>query len=128
MDHGGRIPRVVREGLYARDLRPGDPCLRFGTDVDMRPVRTHTFNGEKYTVDHLTEIGGLCDIEAKSLVILRGNNINALGSALEEGLHALGIPDRYLHKSDSKVPIGKSLSKVDDLARFLWRLGYRLEK
>lgn len=91
----------------------------------MKPVKTHTFNGKKYTVEQVTELGGICDTYAKNLVILRGNSINALGSALEEGLHALDIPDRYLHKSDNKVPIGKSLSKVDDLARFLWRLGFR---
>jgi len=92
------------------------------------PVRTATFNGERYTVEQVTELAGICDIDAKNLVILRGDSINALGSALEEGLHALGIPDRYLHKPNNKVPIGKSLSKVDDLARFLWRLGYRRVK
>jgi len=91
----------------------------------MRKVKTHTFNGKKYDVTQHTEIDGMCDIEGKVLSILRGNNIRVLGSALEEGLHALGIPDKYLHKPESKVPIGKSLSKVDDLARFLWRLGYR---
>jgi len=93
----------------------------------MKPVKTHTFNGKKYEIAQCTEIDGICDEEGKVLSILRGNSIRALGSALEEGLHALGIPDRYLHKSESNVPIGKSLSKVDDLARFLWRLGYRLK-
>ena len=91
----------------------------------MREVKTHTFNGKTYTVEQITELGGICDIHAQNLIILRGNSINTLGSALEEGLHALNIPDRYLHKSTNKVPIGKSLSKVDDLARFLWRLGWR---
>ena len=91
-------------------------------------VRTHTFNGKKYEIAQYTEIGGICDEEGAVLSILRGNNIKALGSALEEGLHALNVPDRYLHKSESKVPIGKSLSKVDDLARFLWRLGFRRTK
>lgn len=94
----------------------------------MRKVRTHTFNGEKYTVEEVTELEGICDTYAKNLVVLRGNSINALGSALEEGLHALDIPDKYLHKSNNKVPIGKSLSKVDDLACFIWRLGYRRVK
>jgi len=91
----------------------------------MRKVKTHTFNGKKFNISHYTEISGLCDYAAKELSIMRGNDIKALGSALEEGLHALGVPDRYLHKPENKVKIGKSLSKVDDLARFLWRLGYR---
>lgn len=90
-------------------------------------VHTHTFNGTKYSICEITEIGGLCDYEGRELTILRGNNIKALGSALEEGLHALDIPDRYLHKPDKDVEIGQSCSKVDDLARFLWRLGYRRE-
>ena len=93
-----------------------------------REVKTHTFNGEKYTIEQVTQLDGICEIEAKNLTILRGNNITALSSALEEGLHALDIPDRYLHKSEKKTPIGKSLSRVDDLARFLWRLGYRKAK
>ena len=88
-------------------------------------VRTHTFNGTKYGICEITEIGGLCDLEGQELTILRGNNIKALGSALEEGLHALNIPDRFLHKPDKEVEIGQSTSKVDDVARFLWRLGYR---
>jgi len=91
-------------------------------------VKSHTFNGKRFTVEQITEIGGLCEIEAAHLTILRGDNLTALGSALEEGLHAMGIPDKYLHKPDNEVPIGKSTSKVDDLARFLWRLGYRLNK
>jgi len=90
-------------------------------------VRTHTFNGITYDICEITEIGGLCDYEGQELTILRGNSIQALGSALEEGLHALGIPDRYLHKPDKEVEIGQSCSKVDDLARFIWRLGYRRE-
>lgn len=91
----------------------------------MRPVYTHTFNGRKYSICELTEIGGICDLYGQELTILRGNSILALGSALEEGLHALEIPDKYLHKPDKKVQIGQSASKIDDLAQFLWRLGWR---
>lgn len=90
-------------------------------------VHSHTFNGVKYGICEITEIGGICDYEGRELTILRGNSIQALGSALEEGLHAMDIPDRYLHKPDKDVEIGQSCSKVDDLARFLWRLGYRRE-
>lgn len=91
----------------------------------MRPVRTHTFDGVTYSIGELTEIAGYCDVEAQDMTILRGNSLGCLGSALEEGMHAMKIPDRYLHKVDKDVKIGESMSKVDDLARFLWRLGWR---
>ena len=91
-------------------------------------VRTHSFNGIKYHIDHVTQINGICDYVGEELTILRGNNIRALGSALEEGLHALDIPDEFLHKSGSTIKVGQSSSKVDDLARFLWRLGWRRVK
>lgn len=91
----------------------------------MRRVCTHNFNGKKYTICELTEMTGICDLHGQELTILRGNSVSALGSVLEEGLHALEIPDKYLHKPDRKVQIGQSNSKVDDLARFLWRLGWR---
>ncbi|GAG15794.1 unnamed protein product [marine sediment metagenome] len=96
-----------------------------GSERGMKPVHTHTFNGNTFTICELTELGGLCDLENQEITILRGNSVLALGSALEEGLHAMEIPDRYLHKPDKKVKIGQSNSKVDDLARFLWRLGWR---
>ncbi len=94
----------------------------------MKRVKTHSFNGVKYDIEEYTEIDGIFDEVGKTITILRGNNVKALGSALEEGLHAMGVPDRYLHKPLSKIVVGKSASKVDDLARFIWRLGYRRKK
>ena len=94
----------------------------------MKRVKTHSFNGVKYDIEEFTEIDGIFDEVGKTITILRGNNVKALGSALEEGLHAMNIPDRYLHKPLSQIVIGKSASKVDDLARFIWRLGYRRKK
>jgi len=91
----------------------------------MRQVKTHTLNGKTFTVCEITEIGGICDLEGQELTILRGNTVAALGSLLEEGMHAMGIPDRHLHKPDKQIPIGQSTSKVDDLARLAWRLGWR---
>lgn len=88
-------------------------------------VKTATLNGIKFTICELTEIGGICDLEGQELTILRGNTELALGSVLEEGMHGMGIPDRYLHKPDKQVKIGQSASKVDDLARLVWRLGWR---
>ena len=94
----------------------------------MKKVRTHSFNGTRYDIEECTEIDGIFDSVGQAITILRGNNVTALGSALEEGLHAMGVPDKYLHKTLSKIVVGKSASKVDDLARFLWRLGYRRKK
>ena len=88
-------------------------------------VKTHSFNGVKYDIEELTEIDGIFDSVGKTITILRGNNVKALGSILEEGLHAMGVPDRYLHKPLAKLKIGESASKVDDLARLVWRLNWR---
>lgn len=91
----------------------------------MRQVKSHTINGIKFEIDEITEITGICDIEGQCLSVLRGNSVEAIGSLLEEGMHAMGIPDRYLHKPENEVEIGQSVSKVDDLAKLVWRLGWR---
>jgi len=88
-------------------------------------VKTHKFNGVKYKISYAAQIDGICDYEGKELTELCGNGLGVLGSVLEEGMHAMNIPDKFLHKPKSKVRPGQSCSKVDDLARFLWRLGYR---
>lgn len=94
----------------------------------MKKVKTHSFGGIKYGIEEFTEIDGLFDPIEKTLSILRGNNVAALGSVIEEGLHAMGVPDKYLHKPPKSVKVGQSLSKVDDLARLAWRLGWRRKK
>jgi hypothetical protein len=94
----------------------------------MRKVKTHTFDKKTFTVCEVTRISGICDLGSQELMVLDGDSIEALGSALEEGCHALKIPDKYLHKPDSQVKKGQSASKIDDLARFLWRLGWRRVK
>jgi hypothetical protein len=91
----------------------------------MKKVKTHTVDGVNYKIEEFTEIDGLFYPNEKIISILRGNSLKALGSVLEEGLHAMGIPDRYLHKPKGSVKVGKSLSKVDNLAKLLWRLGWR---
>lgn len=91
-----------------------------------RKVKTHCFNGKKYTIEEVTKLYGICDLDAHHLTILRGKDIAALSSLLEEGLHAMGVPDKYLHKNN--VKIGKSASKVDDLGRLAWRMGWRKVK
>lgn len=91
-------------------------------------VKSHSFNGKKYAVEQATELCGICDEQGRTITILRGDDLKALSSALEEGLHAMGVPDKYLHKPENKVKIGKSSSKVDDLGRLIWRLGWRKVK
>jgi hypothetical protein len=94
-----------------------------------RKIHSHTFNGKKYQVIETAEIDGIFDGAGKTITILCGaDNVRTLGSALEEGLHAMNIPDRYLHKPERSTKTGESISKVDDLARFIWRLGYRRTK
>lgn len=89
----------------------------------MKPVKTHTFKGRKYYVDIADIIEGVCDLPTKSgdkmwITVLEGDDFRALHSAFEECLHALRIPDKYLHNADGT-------SKVIDGSRFLWRMGYR---
>ena len=88
-------------------------------------VRTHTINGVRFEIEESTEIDGICDYEGRCLSILRGNSVKALASLLEEGMHAMDIPDRYIHRPKDELEIGESVSRVDDLAKLAWRLGWR---
>jgi len=86
----------------------------------MKP-RTHTFNGVKYNIQYANYIGGITDIGEKGyhlITLVDGTTINTLDNALHEALHAIGIPDKALHHADG-------IAKTDDIARFLWRLGWR---
>ncbi len=93
-------------------------------------IQSHSFNGTKFRIEEASEIEGSFDPQGKAITILvnKRRPLQALGSALEEGLHAMGVPDKYLHKPQARVKKGKSLSRVDDLARFIWRLGWRPPK
>ena len=80
-------------------------------------MNTHTFNGRKYqiTVDRLD---GMCDTYKKEreLVILADlNTRSGLETAIHEALHAL----KWSACEDTVT------TSAHDLARFLWRLGYR---
>jgi len=86
-------------------------------------MRSHTFRLGRYKVLECGRIDGVCDVpgtegEAMNMLILGSNDFKALNSALHEGMHAEGIPDKYLHNEDG-------CSDTERLARFLWRLGYR---
>lgn len=84
-------------------------------------MKTHTFKLGKYQID-IDKCEGFCDIPddytTLHMHILKDEGFKGLSSALHEGLHADGIPDKYLHKEDGT-------SDTERLARFLWRLGYR---
>ena len=92
----------------------------------MKPVKTHTFAGVKHRIEMVKEIQGVTDTdeiaEVPEMMILSGNNIKALHSALHEGLEAIRVCDRCIHDYDNRDD-GQAMTM--DVARFLWRLGYR---
>jgi hypothetical protein len=88
-------------------------------------IRSHCFNGRVYKIHFAKYIGGVTDVpggtESYHMVIVDGNELTHLDNALHEGLEAMGAPDELLHNKDGT-------GKTEDLARFLWRLGYRKVK
>lgn len=82
-------------------------------------VKTHTFNGTTYDIV-IGEFDGYTDTDDRySLIIERDLNTRAgLETAIHESLHACS----WRAKEESVSITAK------DIARFLWRLGYRLEK
>jgi len=84
-------------------------------------VRTHTFKNGKYTIEHLdSKLDGLTELPEDSdtlyMMIQDGGNLNALHTAIHEAMHAEGLPKRYL---DGERDL------TAEVARFLWRLGWR---
>lgn len=92
--------------------------------MDKRPVRTHTFNGQKYRIEKAFRIDGVTDVDLPfdkpEMLILEGNDLKALHSALHEGWEAIGVCDDCIHGYENGMP------NSYDVARFLWRLGWRL--
>jgi len=84
-------------------------------------VLTHTFCGRKYHID-LDELDGLTDQQDDGkqwLHILRGLDSRVgLETAVHEALHAC----------DWKSREAEVASTAKDVARFLWRLGYRTKE
>ena len=81
-------------------------------------VRTHTFNGRKYKIT-IGQRDGLCDTynKERELIVLTDPKTRAgLETAIHEALHASRWP-----ASEGTVEI-----TAHDIARFLWRLGYRI--
>lgn len=92
----------------------------------MKPVRTHKFNGVSYDIKiydlKKERIDGLCDSPKGSGSVLRVfadmDTRKGLETCIHEALHAC-----FWAKTEDKV--GQT---AKDIARLLWRLGYRLEK
>ena len=86
-------------------------------------MKTAKFNGVRYEID-LEPIHGICDHpENKGLPCIRITNgfrptQGTLELLIHEALHACNW-----HASEDKVEM-----TARDIARFLWRLGYRVHK
>lgn len=88
----------------------------------MKRVRTHKFNGCKYSLRFDTDIGGLCDDPKDKIrqifVFVKPKTKNSLRVLLHECLHA---------ENWSKNE--KTIDRVStEISNLLWRLGYRLKK
>lgn len=87
----------------------------------MKAVKTHTFNERKFDIHFLQDIDGMTDDPRSirpSLVICRGLDTRAgLETAIHESMHACN----YMK---SEVAIKQT---AKDIARFLWRLGFRYD-
>lgn len=95
----------------------------------MSAVLSHTFSGQLYKIEEVNRIDGVTDTDdvpdTLEMMILDSNDLRALHSAMHEGMEASGMCDKCLHgyeERDSRLP------KTWDIARFLWRLGWRRTK
>ncbi len=91
-----------------------------------RPVKTHTFNGIKYKIEQAERIDGVTDVQEDDsppeMLILDGDDLKSLHSAMHEGMEAIRACDKCIHGyRDDGYP------ETWDVAKFLWRLGYRKE-
>lgn len=88
----------------------------------MRPVKTHTLNGIKYDIDVDDRvIEGYCDAPRggrPGLHITEGGNCQGLETIIHEALHAECW-------AKTEEVIGRTAKEI---ARLLWRLGYKREK
>lgn len=81
------------------------------------PVKTATFSGRRYNII-LENVDGACDTHKKERelwVMADVNTRNGLETLIHESLHACNW-----HREEIFVA-----STARDIARFLWRLGYR---
>lgn len=85
----------------------------------MAVVKTHTFNNVKYHII-IDELDGNCDTDNKHWLIIERDLTTKAGleTAIHEALHACS----WMSKEEKVDRTAK------DIARFLWRLGYRKVK
>lgn len=78
-------------------------------------IKTHKFKGKTFAIDfdNFKNIYGLT-CQSDTLVIQSGVELKAIDSLLHEALHAMGIPDSYLHKDDGST-------NTLDLSKFVQR-------
>ena len=85
-------------------------------------MKTHTFRGTKYDINIVGEIDGITDDprSTRPSVVLcaKMNTRVGLEAAIHEGLHACS----YVTKEEVVTQTAK------DIARFLWRLGFRHDR
>jgi hypothetical protein len=90
-------------------------------------MKTHSFNGRKYKVELCEKLYGWCatkgELSENRIEIVDGDTLSALDTAIHEAMHACRIPVKYI--DDNKVGFDRLNSKTMDIARFLWRLGWR---
>ncbi len=82
-------------------------------------IKTHTFVGTKYHII-VGELDGNCDTDNNYWLIIERDLEKRIGleTAIHEALHACSWST-----SEDKVT-----NTARDIARFLWRLGYRKKK
>ena len=82
-------------------------------------IKTHTFNGREYRVI-LGQLDGNCDTDDHYWLIIERDLSKRVGleTAIHEALHAC----RWTAREKAVETTAR------DIARFLWRLGYRREK
>ena len=82
----------------------------------MSEVKTHTFNGKKYHI-MLCDLDGNTDTDYKLWLIVERDLKKKIGleTTIHEALHAC-----CWRSTEQKVE-----NTARDIARFLWRLGYR---
>lgn len=85
----------------------------------MTPVKTHTFDGRKYHII-VDDLDGNCDTDTKLWLIIERDLRERVGleTVIHESLHACAWS-----ASEKKVS-----QTAKDIARFLWRLGFRCGK
>lgn len=81
-----------------------------------KTIKHHKFNGKKYYIEFndFKTTYGLQSDGATFLMIQDGVDIKAIDSLIHEAMHAMGIPDEYVHKDNGTT-------NTMDIAKFIQR-------